>query len=459
MRYLRHVFVLAILSLWTGAALGQAVSPDSLRNGPKVVQVFREVVAKPSEYTVRINADGKDVAFGTIVDADGYILTKWSEIRDKAKITCKLKDGKVLEARLVIQKDDPELAYDLAMLKIDAKGLPTVQWREGKSATVGKWLASPGIGADPVAVGIVSVATRKYKQGDQPPKLFNPNAGYLGVVLESTDGGAKVTSVGPKSPAQKAGIKPNDVIYEAGGKRIIDHETLINTVGRLKPGDNVLLKAKRGGEDIEIKVTLGARPKELQGNPQETMGTKLSNRRGGFPNILQHDSGVRPEDCGGPVVDLDGKAIGINIARAGRTETYALPSEDILALLPDLKAGIVLRKQTSLTAKDKLDKDRPKLGPKRFMKMEEVQLMGGNTYVIEMNADKLDAYLILEDTKGKVLAEDDDSGGKDNARIVFHAPNDGPYRIIATTFNPEETGDYTLIVRRQIDAPKENVKK
>ena len=69
------------------------------------------------------------------------------------------------------------------------------------------------------------------------------------------------------------------------------------------------------------------------------MGTKLSMRRGGFPTILQHDSGVRPEDCGGPLVDLDGKAIGINIARAGRTETYAIPSDDIEKLLPKFKSG------------------------------------------------------------------------------------------------------------------------
>ena len=43
--------------------------------------------------------------------------------------------------------------------------------------------------------------------------------------------------------------------------------------------------------------------------------------------ILQHDSVLKPSECGGPLVDLDGKVVGINIARAGRTETYAIPSE------------------------------------------------------------------------------------------------------------------------------------
>src|SRR5205807_3439514 len=123
----------------------------------------------------------------------------------------------------------------------------------------------------------------------------------------------------------------------------------INTVGRLKPDEKVLLKIKRGQEDIEITATLGKRPKELSGNPQETMGTKLSARRGGFPSILQHDSGIRPEDCGGPLVDLDGKTVGINIARAGRTETYAIPAEDIQPLMPDLKSGKLAPKDEPTT--------------------------------------------------------------------------------------------------------------
>jgi serine protease Do len=39
------------------------------------------------------------------------------------------------------------------------------------------------------------------------------------------------------------------------------------------------------------------------------------------------------------VVDLEGRAIGLNIARAGRTETYALPAATLLPLLPDLQSG------------------------------------------------------------------------------------------------------------------------
>ena len=60
---------------------------------------------------------------------------------------------------------------------------------------------------------------------------------------------------------------------------------------------------------------------------------------------MQHDSVLRPRDCGGPIVDLDGKALGINVARAGRTESYAVPSEAILPLLADLRSGKLAPKE------------------------------------------------------------------------------------------------------------------
>ena len=56
-------------------------------------------------------------------------------------------------------------------------------------------------------------------------------------------------------------------------------------------------------------------------------GGKLSERRTGFPLVLTHDAVIWATDIGGPVLNLDGEAIGLNIARYGRTATYALPAE------------------------------------------------------------------------------------------------------------------------------------
>jgi serine protease Do len=46
---------------------------------------------------------------------------------------------------------------------------------------------------------------------------------------------------------------------------------------------------------------------------------------------------LRPWLCGGPLVNLDGKAIGLNIARAGRVTTYALPARLVKRILDNLK--------------------------------------------------------------------------------------------------------------------------
>src|SRR5262249_11927645 len=155
--------------------------------------------------------------------------------------------------------------------------------------------------------------------------------------------------------------------------------------------------------------------------------------------------------CGGPLVDLDGKTVGINIARAGRTETYAIPSEEVQALLADLKSGkltgkedlagtpagpngpdVILRAAGSLTAKDPASKYRKGA----FMKAHEVKLSAGVEYVIELKSIAFNTYLYVEDAAGKKLAEDNDSGSDLNARIVFRPPSDGTYRILATSFQP-----------------------
>ena len=134
MRFAHRFFVLAVFVCSAGIAGAQPISKDHLRDGPAMLKVFRPVVAKASDATVRISADGKAVAFGTIVDSSGYILTKWDEIRDRKKIVCRLKDGKELEAKIVgVDKE-----YDLAMIKVEATSLPTIEWKTSKRRSLAR---------------------------------------------------------------------------------------------------------------------------------------------------------------------------------------------------------------------------------------------------------------------------------------------------------------------------------
>ena len=60
----------------------------------------------------------------------------------------------------------------------------------------------------------------------------------------------------------------------------------------------------------------------------------------GFEEAIEHDTVLEPWQCGGPLVNLDGKAIGLNIARASRFATYALPASLARQILTRLKSKV-----------------------------------------------------------------------------------------------------------------------
>jgi serine protease Do len=305
-------------------------SKEFLRTNPKFLDAFRGVVTRASRSTVRVRCDDEDVAFGTVVSADGWILTKASAL--DGKVVCHLSDGRDFDARVVGIHE----SHDLALLKVDAGGLTPVQWRPSKEDPVGNWVASAGMDARPVTVGVISVAARKVPASRTPKSLAA--GGYLGVSLEAARKGVLISDIQPGSAAAKAGLKVNDLVVAVAGQSVETIESLQQALLKFKAGDVVAVHIKRSDAERDIQAKLGKRPPE-RADVQNNMGSELSQRRFGFPNILQHDSVVRPRDCGGPLVDLDGKVIGINIARAGRTESYAVPAEVIQPLLPELMSG------------------------------------------------------------------------------------------------------------------------
>jgi len=68
--------------------------------------------------------------------------------------------------------------------------------------------------------------------------------------------GAKVGSVQPNSAAEKAGMKPGDVIVEFNGQMVVDFMGLVGDIQRVKLGDTVKMKIKRGQELVSLDVLL-----------------------------------------------------------------------------------------------------------------------------------------------------------------------------------------------------------
>lgn len=306
------------------ALVGPIVAFD--KNQPKVLKAFRPAVEQASKSTVRVFSDDKRAALGIVIDPDGYVLTKASELR--GEIECQLIDGRRTGATIV----GIERTLDLAVLKTSWADLQPIVWTEETSVDRGSWLITPGLEKDPVGIGVVSATTRAIPRAN----------GALGIELQDAPNGGGVRRVFPKSPAEKAGLQPGDVVTHVSGKRVESLAELRETVFAYEPGDEVTLTLKRGSDKLEAKITLGNFQQMIQGERaefQNSLGGPLSQRRAGFPLVIQHDTVLKPQDCGGALLDIEGQAVGVNIARAGRVETYALAASVVKPILADMIAG------------------------------------------------------------------------------------------------------------------------
>lgn len=88
-----------------------------------------------------------------------------------------------------------------------------------------------------------------------------------------------------------------------------------------------------------------------------------------------------------------------------------------------------------------------------FRKVYLFALKARQTYTIDLISGAFDSYLRLEDAAGKIIAEDDDSGGALNSRLIVTPQVDANYRVIATTLGPGSVGPYTLQVQLGAGAP------
>src|SRR5438128_6781276 len=73
--------------------------------------------------------------------------------------------------------------------------------------------------------------------------------------------GALIAGVLRGGPADKAGIKPGDVLLEVQGKPVADPAAMLNLIAALAPGSAATMKVKRQGQDMDASVTVGRRPK------------------------------------------------------------------------------------------------------------------------------------------------------------------------------------------------------
>jgi hypothetical protein len=120
---------------------------------------------------------------------------------------------------------------------------------------------------------------------------------------------------------------------------------------------------------------------------------------------------------------------------------------DLCQLKKGHSAGAQLRKQAQRVFREITRFTGSVTGTQREPS-HQVKLQAGKTYVIDLESEAFDTVLRLEDAAGKKLDENDDLGpGSLNYRLIFTPPQDANFRVVATAFEANAAGAYTLTIR------------
>ncbi len=334
-RYL--VCLVAILALSAAAMRfsGGGVNflpPAQRTNGEETLAAFSPVTQRGQASVVEIVEGDKLVALGTVVSPLGYVVTKASEI--PADPTVKLADGGRVKGRLLAT--DSEL--DLALLAVGMRNLPPVRWGASSSLRKGDWVVSPGQEGRSW-VGVVSANRRSIKRvggalgvslGEGLPR--RPGVAILGVVADS--------------PADRAGLEAGDQVLMVDGQEVVASQQLISLIQEHDPGDEVTLRVRRGRNQMSVRVELGFYSIFDPMNRNQQMSGETSDRRNGFPEVIQHVIPLTPDSMGSPLLNLRGETVGINIARADRVTSYALPAERVIMSVRALVEKAILQQRS-----------------------------------------------------------------------------------------------------------------
>ncbi|MEU0880789.1 trypsin-like peptidase domain-containing protein [Lentzea sp. NPDC005914] len=95
--------------------------------------------------------------------------------------------------------------------------------------------------AGSVGIGFAIPMDQARRTVDEIVKSGKPKQTVLGVKVESTDEGAKISEITPGGAAEKAGLKAGDVITKFGDRRIDESDTLVAAVRSKAPGDKVTI--------------------------------------------------------------------------------------------------------------------------------------------------------------------------------------------------------------------------
>ncbi|HKI17611.1 MAG TPA: hypothetical protein VKA15_07010, partial [Isosphaeraceae bacterium] len=195
----------------------------------------------------------------------------------------------------------------------------------------------------PLAVGVVSVPRRDLGAPVRPtdmlplripagrPQIYGRPRPISGYSLRAAFGQPRATvyHVGNVfGLAYSAGVRGGDLLYSIDGRRILAEADMFEAINHRRTGDIVPVRLERAGKMMDLVLPLA---------PETRLDT--NHRADDFPTAIECAVPFYPYECGGPIVNLTGRAIGVTIATPGPHGGMVVPGDSILKLLPVLRSG------------------------------------------------------------------------------------------------------------------------
>jgi serine protease Do len=147
---------------------GGQMMPFPFDENDPAFEFFKRFIPRGPGGGVPRDFENKSLGSGFIVSGDGYILTNAHVVDGADEVTVRLTDKREFKAKIV----GADKRTDVALLKIDANGLPAVRLGDPASLRVGEWVVAIGapFGFDnSVTAGIVSAKGRSLPQENYVP--------------------------------------------------------------------------------------------------------------------------------------------------------------------------------------------------------------------------------------------------------------------------------------------------
>jgi serine protease Do len=164
----------AVVNISTTQAVRRAAAPQVPGiEDEEMLEFFRRFIPRqqpgqPGPGPGAPRAESRSLGSGFIISADGYILTNAHVVDGADEINVKLTDKRELKAKVI----GADRRTDIALIKVDATGLPVVRFGDATKLKVGEWvlaIGSPFGFENTVTAGIVSAKGRSLPQENFVP--------------------------------------------------------------------------------------------------------------------------------------------------------------------------------------------------------------------------------------------------------------------------------------------------